>query len=521
MKTTLLCGLLFLSGLFTGCKKNETAEPAGHAEHSLSSHLKTNAIATVLPGSPDDPNILYFGRWDKSNSLQYNSAWGGAYLKTQFTGTTVKIKVGTTVTNYYYRIDNGPWVIKAGVSGTVDLTPSPLSAGPHSLIVAQGKDYSYVFTFQGLVLDPGASTSAPAVGVDLIEYIGDSITAGYFNTMAEVSDYAWIAAEQLGAEHTQIAYPGIALVTGYGVNADKTGMDMQYFKTQSLAFPSSPNWDFSNYSAKIVVINLGQNDGSSAEPDSLFQSHYATLLAEIRTKFPNAHIFALRTFLGGRAAPTQAAVNSRIAAGDDNVYFIDTNGWLTPNSPDYRNSNDVHPSDAGQIKAANKLAPILSSFLTGGTTPSPYIVDNCDAATNWTSQNTLTLNTTDKKEGNAALQSLGSGTLEFQKHFTAFNPGATTANGGAIQFWYYVSDVSKLSSSNQIELGSGGNADINEYNWNIGPLVNGWNFISKTFASAGTTGGIPDITALNWLRIYHSKTASVTTRIDGIRIVHY
>ena len=82
-----------------------------------------------------------------------------------------------------------------------------------------------------------------------------------------------------------------------------------------------------------------------------------------------------------------------------------------------------------------------------------------------------------------------------------------------------MSDVSKLGASNQIELGSGGGADVNEYNWNIGTLVNGWNLITKPFSGAGTTGGTPNLTAINWLRVYHAKTGSVTTRIDDIRII--
>jgi len=189
-------------------------------------------------------------------------------------------------------------------------------------------------------------------------------------------------------------------------------------------------------------------------------------------------------------------------------------------------ADGTHVSSDFYLRLTNDGGKMIKGLIPLTTTvPTPflgttYTVDNCEALTGWTSQNTLSLNTGDKKQGTASLQSAGSGTLEFQKHFTSFNPGATAANGGTLQFWYYVSDVTQLGTSNQIELGSGGNADINEYNWNIGPLVNGWNFISKTFSSAGITGGTPNVSALNWLRIYHSKTGSVTTKIDDIQIVH-
>lgn len=384
------------------------------------------------------------------------------------------------------------------------------------LSVAQGKDYDYVFNFQGLTLDAGATTVAPATG-DLVEYIGDSITAGYTDPQADVSDYAWVCAENMGAEHTQIAYPGITLVNGYGVNSTKIGMDVQYFKAQSLAYPSSANWNFATYTPKIVVINLGQNDQSTGVTDSAFQSDMITFLGNIRTRFSNAQIFVMATFMQVKVIPARAAVAARIAAGDNDVHFIETNGWLTPNSADYTGGTGVHPSVSGHIKAANFLQPYLAPYLSGG---SSVYLDHCDATTGWVSGNTLTVNTTDKKEGTGSLQSVGSGTLEFQQHFaTPLNTGATAANG-SIDFWYYVSDITKFGTNNQIEVGSGGINDVNEYNWNIGTLVNGWNHITKTFATAGTTGGTPNLSAINWFRIYHAKTASITTKVDAIRILH-
>ena len=362
MKMSTVPVSILLAVLFFGCSKgfqnknSQTVSPPPVPGVSLA--------APAGSGLVGDPNIKYFGRWDTTNPAQYVSYWGGAYIRVKFSGTTVKMKVGVN-TNYYVKIDNGPWVSYIGVTGTVNLTPTPLASGTHTLAVAQGKDYSYVFNFQGLVLDPGATTSAPSVGTDIIEWIGDSITSGYRDSQADVSDYAWVASEALNAEHTQIAYPGIALVTGYGVNADKTGMDAQYFKLQSLAYPSSPDWDFSRYTPKIIVVNLGTNDNTSHAPDSTFQRVYTTFLANVRAKFANAQIFVLRTFAGVKSTPTAAAVAARHAAGDSKVLYINTNGWLTPGSSDF--VDGLHPSDSGHMKVAARLQPILAPYLTGGT----------------------------------------------------------------------------------------------------------------------------------------------------------
>ncbi|HEX7654061.1 MAG TPA: GDSL-type esterase/lipase family protein, partial [Verrucomicrobiae bacterium] len=272
-------------------------------------------------GSLGDTNIQYFGRWDFSSGTQYVSYWGGAYLRVNFSGTTVQAKLGHT-SNFHYRIDGGSWVTLTNVGGTVNLTPTPLANGSHTLGLAQGKDYDYVFNFQGLVLDSGATTSLPAFANQVIEFIGDSITAGYTCAQADVSDYAWVCSENLGVEHTQIAYPGVDLVTttNHGI-----GQDTQYFKAQNFNFPSSPNWDFTRYSPRIVVVNLGQNDiGANGIPLAVFQSDYTNFMANIRSKYPTAEVFAMRPFSGFGATQVQAAVTARNGQGDARVHYVDT-----------------------------------------------------------------------------------------------------------------------------------------------------------------------------------------------------
>ena len=118
--------LVVLGYLCMSCAKKELA-----LTHNTSVTKNRIVNAVTGNGALGDSNIKYFGRWDFSNTTQYISYWGGAYIKVNFTGTTVKIKVGNT-TNYYARIDNGPWVSYIGASGTVNLTPTPLTGGTHT-----------------------------------------------------------------------------------------------------------------------------------------------------------------------------------------------------------------------------------------------------------------------------------------------------------------------------------------------------------------------------------------------------
>lgn len=68
----------------------------------------------------------------------YVPGWAGAYLKTGFTGATVKVKQRNTIDLYYsyYSIDGGPDIYLQKVSGTVNLTPMPLPVGSHTLRVS-------------------------------------------------------------------------------------------------------------------------------------------------------------------------------------------------------------------------------------------------------------------------------------------------------------------------------------------------------------------------------------------------
>lgn len=158
--------------------------------------------------------------------------------------------------------------------------------------------------------------------------------------------------------------------------------------------------------------------------------------------------------------------------------------------------------------------------LIGPENTEEVYLDECDALTGWNTSgsNTLSLSS-DYLQGAASLKSVGSGTDEFKKAFsTPFNSGATAANG-VLKFWYYVDDVSKLSNDGQVELGSGGAADVNEYHWGLrSGLVNGWNEVSLNISDAGISGGTPNLSAINWFRIYHTKSASATIRVDAIQV---
>jgi len=154
--------------------------------------------------------------------------------------------------------------------------------------------------------------------------------------------------------------------------------------------------------------------------------------------------------------------------------------------------------------------------------PGSYL-DNCDEITDWKDAYSIILISSGQKQGAGCLEYTGGGvgesSREFYKKFsTPFDPGVTEENA-VLQFWYYINDASKIGTSNQIELGSGGIQDVDEYNWKLnGRVSDGWNFLSLKISEAGKKGN-PDINAINWFRIYDIKLGPVTSRLDAIQIL--
>ncbi|TLS48341.1 hypothetical protein FE782_31240 [Paenibacillus antri] len=105
------------------------------------------------------------------------------------------------------------------------------------------------------------------------------------------------------------------------------------------------------------MSNLGTNDAIFNVSEPSFRQTQTAFLQQLRQKHPNARIYVMRPFKGHHAAMTQQAVQDRIAAGDTNIRYVDTTGWLT--AGDYQ-TDGLHPNDVGMQKIANLLAPVLA-----------------------------------------------------------------------------------------------------------------------------------------------------------------
>lgn len=149
------------------------------------------------------------------------------------------------------------------------------------------------------------------------------------------------------------------------------------------------------------------------------------------------------------------------------------------------------------------------------------VVSNCDssaAVTGWEApfyvQNGL------YKEGTGAFQLSANSTFVAGRHFpTPLNTGATETDG-ALSMWVYSSKTLINDGASAIELTSGGTFDLDEYQWDM-PALNlkiGWNYLTLYFSDAIKKGN-PNLSAINYFRIYDVGATNNTFFLDDIRVV--
>ena len=220
-----------------------------------------------------------------------------------------------------------------------------------------------------------------------IEFIGDSITAGYgideenyhasFSTATEnfTKTYAYQTAKALDAQYSAVAFSGYGVLSG-ATSGGRLNSDATIFKFYDKAitnkkFENDENlyiWDNSKFNPDIVVINLGTNDASycsTAVRRSAFCDKYVELLETVRQSNPDAFILCV---LGD--------VNNSLFSSIETA--IDTFKQSTGDTRlassiiryDMRNTGaviDGHPTQQGHQLAAQDLTQIIKTIIETGT----------------------------------------------------------------------------------------------------------------------------------------------------------
>ena len=335
--------------------------------------------------------VRYLGR---VNPATKELTWPGTGVSFTFEGTSASIGLASiTGTNSAdLIIDGGEPTVISNVEGSSISTPADLPQGNHSVVLRKRSEANFGSIFLGDISTDGTLTTTTAPS-RLIEFIGDSITVGYgldgtlpCTNTAALEDapltYAALAADQLGADYSLVAWSGRGIIRNYVTTTTDTSPIMPELYTRYGANDADDSYPFpSTAIPQAVVINLGTNDFSyiaydangnayAARPPLDADAYTAAMVnftvGAVQSHYPDAEIFIMSSPLLSDTFPTAedaqkstqtAALKEAVAQIGNKAHFVE---WPTQGSDV---GCDYHPNAATHAAEASVLAQAVGEVL--------------------------------------------------------------------------------------------------------------------------------------------------------------
>ena len=325
----------------------------------------------------DAEQVRWVGRVDVTTEGEVRFDWSGTYADMVLVGSKLTMVASDSGLNYFNVIVDGRQhaivktegkepqrvVLFEGESGTYHIRLQRRTEGFNGLTTA------YSFEAEG-ELDKELSEPRKRH----IEFIGDSLTAGYGTDSASGSEpytaetqncnlaYGCYIARYFDADYNLVAHSGQGVVRNYG--DEKTTSDYTMQQRYGLLFDEadgSRNYDFSQraYTPDLVVIFLGTNDFSTKPWPSYEQyaEGYGKMIEQVRAAHgEQTPILCVSSYV---FEPTFEYV-WRIAQGGENLHFA----CILPEAfarPSELGASE-HPNRVGQQKMAMMLIPYVSTI---------------------------------------------------------------------------------------------------------------------------------------------------------------
>ena len=328
----------------------------------------------------DNPLIRYTGRFDFSDPARPRFDWPAVSLEVAFHGTGIAALLEDGLNAYNVSIDGGAsFVLQTRPGQTRYPLAEGLADGRHTVrLVKRTETFYGTPTFLGFEVAGGELLPLPEAPARRLEFIGDSITAGYgvegasptcvysLDTENAELTYAAQTAAQLNAAYHVAAVSGLGVVRNYNSDNPLSAGTMLSYYGRTLANEEAEDWDFAAWVPDAVVINLGTNDFSTTPHPAgeLFLNGYTNLIFKVRDLYPEAHIFAVGgPLMAGPAEDTIRSVVTQMTQvlGDARVHYVPIANTLELTAVDF--GCDWHPNASGQAKIAAQLAPAIADVL--------------------------------------------------------------------------------------------------------------------------------------------------------------
>jgi hypothetical protein len=304
--------------------------------------------------------------------------WSGTSIKLNFKGTSLSGKFKDADTSNYYNViidRDSIYQIRFDTVAQTYMLADNLPYGNHTIELFKrtewdkGKTWFYGFETNTpfKVLKP---TKKPK---RKIEFYGNSITcgyaiedmktdspAGYFEN--NYNTYAAITARHFNAQYHCISKSGIGIMVSW------FPMIMPEMYNRIDPNDNASKWDFSNYQADVVVINLFQNDswiinnhnypefkhrfGTQAPNEAFIINAYSNFVKPIREHYPKAQIICMlgNMDITRKGSPWPGYVEKAVASLKDPKIFT----FFMP----FKESSG-HPKTAEQKAMADKLIEFI------------------------------------------------------------------------------------------------------------------------------------------------------------------
>ncbi len=322
------------NGLITGHAKGsaDITVTCGDVTDTVTVYVEEETTAQNV-NSFDEEYINIFGRsYLENNQLMLHHAANAIELG--IIGSSITVNLSTTATSYM-RV----WIDGKELAERIIVTPGvkeyviteELEAGYHRVrIVKATERQNAIWTVSSFSAEKFATVSEKS---DLkIEFIGDSITAGYgslgstgeswsVDNSDSTRSYAYLTAQKLNADYSVVAESGICAKAYMWVQ--DTNMISLY--PQIALGVAAHNFD---YDSDIIVLNLGTNDATYLSPQyggpaygEQFPADYRALLELVREKNPTAHIICLYGMMGTDSTISNGIVTAIKAMDDENIVY--------------------------------------------------------------------------------------------------------------------------------------------------------------------------------------------------------
>jgi lysophospholipase L1-like esterase len=332
----------------------------------------TDSASDAVVGPKSD--IHFIGRFDKSDPAGPKFEWSGSAIRTRFSGTGIDVKLGGSANVFFQVVLDGvpTQVIKTSGAASYSLASGLPDAEHDVMLYRRVEAFFGAVQFLGFTVTGGKPLiPTPPQYTRHIEFIGDSITCGYGDegtsptctftgdTENEYLSYAGLTARSLSAEQITTAWSGIGVWRDYG-GSTTDQMPVRYERT--LPEVSTSKWDFAQWTADVVVINLGTNDFAKGDPGTNYTTALTNFVKQVRGHYAKAEIFlTIGPMLSGtsldKARTYVTGVQSTLTtAGDTHIDFVEYAQQVTGEI-----GCDYHPNLVTHQKMATKLTAAIKA----------------------------------------------------------------------------------------------------------------------------------------------------------------